>query len=69
MSTNPLKAKSGVTRCAFRAAEYAMMAEAGGYHEKAKLWWKASREGWDDEHYDPLLAAELEERIAARRKR
>lgn len=60
MAANPLLEgkKSATTKCIFRAAEYAMIAEANGDHDKAKLWWKADRDGWDDEHFDAALSAE-----------
>lgn len=51
----------------FRAAEWAVMAEAGGHHDKAVKWWEADRKGWDDEHYDTVAAAEYKKRVAEKR--
>lgn len=67
MSTNPLKKAAEPRKSIFRAAELARMAEERGLYATAKLWWKADREGWDDEHYDYAAAAAYKQRIADKR--
>lgn len=66
---NPLKdgTKQAARKSVFSAAQWARIAEAAGQHEKAVAWWKADREGWDEEHYDPVAAAEYQKRVADKR--
>jgi hypothetical protein len=67
---NPLKDKSSsATRgSVYTAAEYAAKAEANGDKVKAKLWWDASRDGWDEDNYDPVAAAEHKKKIEDARR-
>ena len=68
MTANPLKEIAAPPRkSVFSAAEWAVMAEDKGLPEHAKAWWKAAREGWDDEHYDPVAATAYKKRVADKR--
>lgn len=68
MPTNRLAQSETVRKGSiFRAAEWAIMAEDKNLPEKAKAWWKADAKGWDDEHYDPVAAAEYKKRVAEKR--
>lgn len=70
MTTNRLVGgnKSTIGRSVYRASEWAAMARAKGMNSNAEEWDKAAREGWDDDHYDSLKAAERHEKITKARK-
>jgi hypothetical protein len=69
MTANPLKNAKTVSKgSVYTAAEYAARAEANGDKVKAKQWWEAQRNGWDEENYDPVAASDHKRKIIEARK-
>lgn len=65
MPANPLlkAGQSGGRKSAFRALEWAAMAQDKGHTALAAAWTKAAADRWDDTNYCQIHAEEYREKI------